>query len=186
VPSAKLSRHNDVAKAMRRELAGNSQNPIPGVLTMLVNKFLLDAFLILVWIGIKYSGVQTGVYKMKQIVLSAFTACAMLGATILGIPATAEAQTVIIIQGNQPYYPQPYPYSYQHDVVYGYPGYYDAGYGDFGGYYGGGYGGYYGAGYGGGYGGYYGGGSYPAYGYGYRRPHLVGYGYGYRRPYRRW
>ncbi len=30
----------------------------------------------------------------------------------------AEAQTVIIIQGNQPYYPQPYPYPYQHDVVY--------------------------------------------------------------------
>src|SRR5262249_38638400 len=86
---------------------------------------------------------------MKQIVLSMFTACAMLGATILGIPAAAEAQTIIIIQGNQPYYPQPYRYPYQHDVVYGYPGYYDAGYGDYGGYYGGGYGGYYGAGDGG-------------------------------------
>ncbi len=112
--------------------------------------------------------------KMKQIVLSAFTACAMLGAATTGMPAAAEAQTVIIIQGNQPYYPQPYPYPYQHDVVYDYPGYYDAGYGDYGGYYGGGYAGYYG------------GGSYPAYGYGYRRPHLAGYGYGYRRPYRRW
>jgi hypothetical protein len=120
--------------------------------------------------------------KMRQAILSAFTACALLGAATIGMPAAAEAQTVIIIQGNQPYYPQPYPYPYQHDVVYDYPGYYDAGYGDYGGYYGGGYGGYYG----GGYAGYYGGGSYPAYGYGYRRPHLAGYGYGYRRPYRRW
>jgi hypothetical protein len=109
---------------------------------------------------------------MKQIVLYAFTACAMLGAATIGIPAAAEAQTIIIINGNQPYYPQPSPYPYQHDVVYGYPGYYGAGYGYDGGDYGGGYGGYYGGGY------------YPAYGYGYRRPYWGGYGY--RRAYRRW
>jgi hypothetical protein len=100
---------------------------------------------------------------MKQIVLSAFTACAIFGAGIIGMPAAAEAQTVVIIQGNQPYYPQPYAYPYQNDVVYGYPG---AGYGY--------YGGYYGAGY------------YPTYGYGYRRPYWGGYGYGYRRPYWGW
>jgi hypothetical protein len=139
---------------------------------------------------LKYS-VQTGKrIKMKQIVLHAFTACAMLGAATIGIPAAAEAQTIVIINGNQPYYPQPYAYPYQQDVVYGYPEYYGAGYGDYDGYYGGGYGGYYSAGYGGyygaGYGGYKGGGSYPASGYGYRRPYLAGYGYGYRRPYRRW
>ncbi len=120
---------------------------------------------------------------MKRIVLSALSACAMLGAVTVAMPAPADAQTVIIIQGNQPYYPQPYA-PYQNDVVYGYPGYYGAGYGYDGGDYGGGYGGYYGAGYGG----YYGGGSYPAYGYGYahRRAYLGGYGYGYRRAYRRW
>ena len=103
----------------------------------------------------------------------------MLGAVTVAMPAPAEAQTIIIIQGNQPYYPQPYA-PYQNDVVYGYPGYYGAGYG----YDGGGYDGYYD----GGYGGYYGGGSYPAYGYGYghRRAYLGGYGYGYRRAYRRW
>ena len=83
---------------------------------------------------------------MRQAVLSAFTACAMLAAVSLAIPGAAEAQTVIIINGNQPYYP---PYPYHNHVVYGYPGYYGAGYGYYGGYYGGGY--------------------YPAYGYGYYR-----------------
>ncbi len=105
---------------------------------------------------------------MKQTVLSAFTACTMLGAATMGMPAAAEAQTVIIINGNQPYsQPYSYPYPQRHHVVYDYPGYYGAGYGA-GGYYGAGYGagGYYGAGYGGYYGGYY-----PAYGYGYRRPY---------------
>jgi hypothetical protein len=92
---------------------------------------------------------------MRQAVLSAFTACAILGAATMGVPASAEAQTVIIINGNQPYYP-PYPAPYHEHVVYGYPGYYGAGYG-YGGYYGAGYGGYYGR--------------YPAYGYGYRRPY---------------
>jgi hypothetical protein len=96
------------------------------------------------------------------------------------MPAPAEAQTIIIIQANQPYYPQTYAHPYQNDVVYGYPGYYGAGSG----YDGGGYDGYYDAGYGG----YYGGGSYPAYayGYGHRRAYLDGYGYAYRRAYRRW
>ncbi len=113
---------------------------------------------------------------MKRIVLSTLSACSMLGAVTVAMPAPAEAQTVIIIQGNQPYYPQPYAHPYQNDVAYGYPGYYGAGYG------------YDGGDYGAGYGGYYGGGSYPAYGYGYghRRTYLGGYGYGYRRAYRRW
>jgi hypothetical protein len=92
---------------------------------------------------------------MRQTVLSVFTACTMLSAATIGVPAAAEAQTVVIINGNQPYYP-PYPY---YGAGYGYGGYYGAGYG---------YGGHYGAGYG--YGGYYGG-YYPAYGYGYRRPY---------------
>jgi hypothetical protein len=86
---------------------------------------------------------------MRQAVLSVFAACTMLGAATIGMPA--EAQTVVIINGNQPYYPPyPNPYPHHHQVVYDYPGYYGAGYG-----YGGGY-----------YGGYY-----PAYGYGYRRPY---------------
>jgi hypothetical protein len=72
---------------------------------------------------------------MRQAVLSAFVACAMLGPASLAIPGAAEAQTVIIINGNQPYYP-PYPYPQHHQVVYGYPGYYGAGYGYYGGYYG--------------------------------------------------
>ena len=72
----------------------------------------------------------------------------MLSAAIIGMPAAAQAQTVIIINGNQPYYP-PYPYQYNHQpVVYGYPGYYGAGY----------YNGYYN-------------GYYPAYGYGHYRPY---------------
>jgi len=102
---------------------------------------------------------------MKQVLLSAFTACAIFGAGIIGMPEAAEAQTVVIIQGNQPYYPQPYAYPYQNDVVYGYPG---AGYGYYGGYYGAGYYPTYGYGY----------------GYGYRRPYWGGYGY--RRPYWGW
>jgi hypothetical protein len=104
---------------------------------------------------------------MKQIVLAAFTACAVLGAATIGMPAAAEAQTVVIIQGNQPYYPQPYAYPYQSDVVYGYPGYYGAGY-DYG----------YGYGYRRPYWG--------GYGYAYRRPYWGGYGYAYRRPYWGW
>jgi hypothetical protein len=82
--------------------------------------------------------------KMRQPILSAFTACALLGAATIGMPAAAEAQTVIIINGNQPYYPQSYPDPYPHrPVVYAPDYYYGAGYG----YYGAGYG-YYGAGYG--------------------------------------
>ena len=82
---------------------------------------------------------------MRHIAFSVFTACAMLGAAIIGVPTAAQAQTVIIINGNQPYYP-PYPYPYNHQVVYGYPGYYGGGYGYYNGYY-------------------------PAYGYGYYRPY---------------
>ncbi len=68
---------------------------------------------------------------MKQTVLSAFTACTMLGAATIGMPAAAEAQTIIIINGNQPYsQPYSYPYPQRHHVVYDYPGYYGAGYGD--------------------------------------------------------
>src|SRR5262249_21522911 len=169
---------SDVTLAMARY--SEVIRSIPG-LTMLINKFLFEASRFLVWTSIEIQGFkQERCIKMKQIVLSAFTACAMLGTTILGIPAAAEAQTVIIIQGNQPYYPQPYPYPYQHDVVYGYPGYVDAGYGYYGGYYGGGY-----DGYGGGYGGYYGRGSFPAYGDGDRPNHFAGGGEGDCPPYRR-
>jgi len=96
---------------------------------------------------------------MRQAVLSAFTTCAMLGAVTLAIPAAAEAQTVIIINGNQPYYPQPYPYPHQH-VVYDVPGYYAEAPGY---YYGAGYGCYTGCN------GYYNG-YYPPYGYGQYRP----------------
>jgi hypothetical protein len=74
--------------------------------------------------------------KMRQAILSAFTACALLGAATIGMPAAAEAQTVIIINGNQPYYPQsPHPYPHR-PVVYVPDYYYGAGYG----YYGAGYG----------------------------------------------
>jgi hypothetical protein len=95
---------------------------------------------------------------MRQAVLSVFTGCAMLCAATISMPAAAEAQTVIIINGNQPYYPQPYPYPHRH-VVYDVPGYY---YGAENGYYNGYNNGYYNS---------YGDGYYPAYRYGYNRPY---------------
>jgi hypothetical protein len=59
---------------------------------------------------------------MKQIVLSVLTACTM---GIMGMPAVAQAQTVIIVNGNQPYYPQPYPHPYYpHEHVVSVPSYY--------------------------------------------------------------
>jgi hypothetical protein len=63
-------------------------------------------------------------YKMRQVVISVFTACMLGGAPILGMPAAAHAQTVIIVNGNQPYYPQPYPYPYPHERVVSVPSYY--------------------------------------------------------------
>jgi hypothetical protein len=70
---------------------------------------------------------------MRQVALSVLTACALLGAATIGMPTAAEAQTVIIINGDQPYYPQPYPYPHpypHHPVVYNGPNYhYGAGYG---------------------------------------------------------
>jgi hypothetical protein len=82
---------------------------------------------------------------MRQAILSAFTACALLGATTVGMATAAEAQTVIIINGNQPYYPQPYPAPYPHrHVVYNGPDYYyGAGSGYYNGYDNGYYNGYY-------------------------------------------
>src|SRR5437762_8382466 len=67
---------------------------------------------------------------MRQAVLGVFTTCAVLGAVIMGMSAAAEAQTIIIIDGNgnRPY-PPPYPPPYRDPVVYGYPAYYDGGYG---------------------------------------------------------
>jgi hypothetical protein len=67
---------------------------------------------------------------MRRTVLCMLSSCALLGAVTLGMPAVAEAQTVIIINGNQPY-PQPYPPPYPHQqVVYDAPDYYyGAGYG---------------------------------------------------------
>jgi hypothetical protein len=93
---------------------------------------------------------------MRQAVLSVFTGCAMLCAATIGMPAAAEAQTVIIINGNQPYYPQPYPYPHRH-VVYDVPGYY--------------YGAENGYDYNNGYYNSYVNGYYPAYRYGYNRPY---------------
>jgi hypothetical protein len=61
---------------------------------------------------------------MRRAVLSAFTACAMLGAVGVAVPEVAQAQTVIIINGNQCYYPQPYPPPYpRQPVVYDAPSY---------------------------------------------------------------
>jgi hypothetical protein len=65
---------------------------------------------------------------MRQ-VISAFTACALLGAASIGMPAVAQAQTIIIINGNQPQLPPPYPSPLREHVVYGYPTYYGGGYG---------------------------------------------------------
>jgi hypothetical protein len=54
---------------------------------------------------------------MKQITLSVFTGFAMFGAAIVGTPAAAQATLpVIVVYGNQPYYPQPYPYPHEHIV----------------------------------------------------------------------
>ena len=69
---------------------------------------------------------------MRHTVLTMLTASTMLVAAIVGMPSSAQSQTVIIITGNgsaQPYYPQPYPYQYQPQIyaeptLYGEPGYY--------------------------------------------------------------
>ena len=61
---------------------------------------------------------------MKQIVLSGFTAYVMFGAAVIGMPAAAQAQPVIIVYGKQPYYAQPYPYPYPHEHVVSVPSYY--------------------------------------------------------------
>ncbi len=75
---------------------------------------------------------------MRQAVLSVLTTCALLGSATTGMPTAAEAQTIIIINGNQPYYPQPYPDPHpypNHKVVYNAPDYYyGAGYGYYNGY----------------------------------------------------
>jgi hypothetical protein len=67
---------------------------------------------------------------MRRTIPIMLTASTMLVAAMIGMPSSALSQTIIIINGNQPYYPQPYPYPYphHHDVVYaepyGDPGYY--------------------------------------------------------------
>ncbi len=56
---------------------------------------------------------------MRHTVLTMLTASTMLVAAIVGMPSSAQSQTVIIITGNgsaQPYYPQPYPYQYQPQI----------------------------------------------------------------------
>jgi len=95
---------------------------------------------------------------MRHTVLSMLTGSTMLVATVVGMPSSAQSQTVVIINGNQPYYPQPYPYPYpNHHVVYDAPDYYADLPGDYAGYgydggYGCPYGGYYGRPYYGGWG----------------------------------
>jgi hypothetical protein len=100
---------------------------------------------------------------MRHAFPTMLTASTMLVAAMIGMPSSAQSQTIIIINGNQPYYPQPYQYPYSHhrDVVYaepyGDPGYYPE------------YG-YAASSY------------YPSYYSGYYQP----YGYGYYRPHRHW
>ena len=72
---------------------------------------------------------------MRHTAVTMVAASTMLVATVIGMPSSAQSQTVIIINGNgsaQPYYPHPYPYPYPYDhhvvyaepPVYGEPGYY--------------------------------------------------------------
>ena len=89
-------------------------------------------------------------------VIYAVPALVMLAA-VTTMPVTAEAQTIIIINGSgaQPY-PQPYPYAYpQRQIVYDEPVYPSA-YGYYPSYYNG---------------------YYPTYGYGYYRPHRPYWGW---------
>ena len=98
---------------------------------------------------------------MRHTVVATVTA-AIVVAALVGMPSSAQSQTVIIINGNQPYYPQPYPYPYpHHQVVYDAPDYYADLPGD-----------YAGNGYDGGYG-------YPYGGY-YGRPYYGGWGWRHR------
>ena len=67
---------------------------------------------------------------MRHTVPTILTASTILLAAMVGMPSSAQSQTVIII-GNgsaQPYYPQPYPYQpqvgYADPTLYGEPGYY--------------------------------------------------------------
>ncbi len=66
---------------------------------------------------------------MRHTALTMLTASTMLVATVVGMPSSAQSQTVIIITGNgsaQPYYPNPYPYQprvYAAPTLYGETGY---------------------------------------------------------------
>jgi hypothetical protein len=95
---------------------------------------------------------------MRHTIPTMLTASTMLVTAMIGMPRSAQSQTVIIINGNgyaQPYYSEPYAY----------PGYYPA-YGYNPAYYNG---------------------YYPSYGYGYYRPYRYGYYWPYRRwGYRGW
>ncbi len=71
---------------------------------------------------------------MRHTIPAILTGSTILLATLVGMPSSAQSQTVIIINGNgsaQPYsQPYLYPYPYDHHVVYaeppvyGEPGYY--------------------------------------------------------------
>jgi hypothetical protein len=67
---------------------------------------------------------------MRHTIPTILTASTMMIAAMVGMTTSAQSQTIIIVNGNQPYYPAPYPYPYprHHDVVYaepyGDPGYY--------------------------------------------------------------
>jgi len=62
---------------------------------------------------------------MRQVFLSIFTAGAMLGAATIGMPAAARDLPVIVVYGNQPYYPPyPYPFPYPPEHVASIPSYY--------------------------------------------------------------
>ena len=68
---------------------------------------------------------------MRHILFAMITTPLMLVAAVVGMPSSAQSQTVVVtVTGNgygPAYYPQPYPY-YQPQVVYVQPSYYGGDY----------------------------------------------------------